>query len=193
MKTAVLVSVIAIGGHFLTHNLLSSPKTEHTTIHAYKSTKSKRSSLPISPIRMVVDKSSYELYVYDAKGWYATYPVVFGNSNLDDKKMEGDRKTPEGSFHIAAKRYHNKWSRFMALDYPTAQDIAKFEDRKRRGEIPRNASPGGGIGIHGTWPHEGFVVDRYKNWTNGCIALNNEDVEELYSYVPVGTSITIRK
>ena len=81
----------------------------------------------------------------------------------------------------------------MALDYPTAQDIAKFEGRKRRGEIPRNASPGGGIGIHGTWPHEGFVVDRYKNWTNGCIALKNEDVEELYSYVPVGTSISIRK
>ena len=131
--------------------------------------------------------------MYDAKGWYATYPVVFGNKTLDDKKMEGDRKTPEGTYHIAAKRYHNKWSRFMALDYPTKEDLAKFEERKRRGEVPRNASPGGGIGIHGTWPHEGFVIDRYNNWTNGCISLKNEDVQELYNYVPVGTSITIRK
>jgi len=81
----------------------------------------------------------------------------------------------------------------MALDYPTKTDLAKFEERKRRGEIPRNASPGGGVGIHGTWPHEGFVVDRYNNWTNGCISLKNEDVEELYNYVPVGTTITIRK
>ncbi len=81
----------------------------------------------------------------------------------------------------------------MALDYPTKQDIAKFEERRRRGEVPTKASPGGGIGIHGTWPHEGFVVDRYNNWTNGCISLKNEDVQELYNFIPVGTPITIRK
>jgi murein L,D-transpeptidase YafK len=194
MKTVVLLSAIAIGGHLLTNNFSSRAKTETTTIQTYKSSKSRKtSSLPISPIRIVVDKSDYELHVYDAKGWYATYPVVFGNKSLDDKRMEGDRKTPEGTFHIAAKKYHNKWSRFLALDYPTRQDLAKFEERKRRGEIPAKASPGGGIGIHGTWPHEDFVIDRYNNWTNGCISLKREDVEELYNYVPVGTSITIRK
>ena len=194
MKIAVLVSVVVIGGHLLTNSFSNKTKTGVTNIQTYKTSKSKKSaSLPISPIKIVVDKSSYELHVYDAKGWYATYPVVFGNKTLDDKKMEGDRKTPEGTYHIAAKRYHNKWSRFMALDYPTKEDLAKFEERKRRGEVPRNASPGGGIGIHGTWPHEGFVIDRYNNWTNGCISLKNEDVQELYNYVPVGTSITIRK
>ena len=172
MKIAVLVSVVVLGGHLLTNNFSTKTKTGEANIQTYKTTKSKKSaSLPISPIKIVVDKSSYELHVYDAKGWYATYPVVFGNKTLDDKKMEGDRKTPEGTYHIAAKRYHNKWSRFMALDYPTKEDLAKFEERKRRGEVPRNASPGGGIGIHGTWPHEGFVVDRYNNWTNGCISL----------------------
>jgi murein L,D-transpeptidase YafK len=192
MKTAVLISAIAIGGHLLFFN--SSSKKTETSIPAYKTSKSKKTSaLPVSPIRIVVDKSDYELHVYDAKGWYATYPVVFGNKSLDDKKMEGDRKTPEGTYRITAKRPHNKWSRFLALDYPTKQDLAKFAERKRRGEIPAKATPGGGIGIHGTWPHEGFVVDRYNNWTNGCIALKREDVEEIYSYVPVGTSITIRK
>ena len=194
MKTAVLLSAIAVGGHLLTLNFSPSKKTESANITTYKSSKARKTySMPVSPIRIVVDKSNYELYVYDAKGWYATYPVVFGNRSLDDKRMEGDRKTPEGVYHIASKRYHEKWSRFMGLDYPTKQDLAKFEDRKRRGEVPRNASPGGGIGIHGTWPHEGFVVDRYNNWTNGCISLKNEDVQELYNYVPVGTEITIRK
>ncbi len=194
MKIAVLLSAIVIGGHLVTHDFSTETKKEVTYIQTYKTSKSKKSvSLPISPVKIVIDKSSYELHVYDAKGWYATYPVVFGNKNLDDKKMEGDRKTPEGDYRVAAKRYHNKWSRFMALDYPNKEDLAKFEERKRRGEIPRNASPGGGIGIHGTWPHEGFVVDRYNNWTNGCISLKNEDVQELYNYVPVGTSITIRK
>ena len=140
-----------------------------------------------------MDKSNYELYVYDAQGWYATYPVVFGNKNLDDKKMEGDKNTPEGTYRIVAKRVHNKWSRFMALDYPTKADIEKFEERKRRGEVPRSATPGGGIGIHGVWPREDFVVDRYNNWTNGCISLKNGDVQELYGYIAVGTPITIRK
>lgn len=193
MKTVLLLSAIAIGAHLLTHNF-SGTKTEVSSISTYKTTKSRKtSSWPVSPVRIVVDKSSYELHVYDAKGWYATYPVVFGNRSLDDKKMEGDRKTPEGTFHIASKKYHNKWSRFMALDYPTQQDLQKFQERKRRGEIPANASPGGAIGIHGTWPHEDFVVDRYNNWTNGCISLKREDVEELYNYIPVGTPITIRK
>ena len=55
---------------------------------------------PTGTVYLVVDKSDYELKVYDEEGWYATYPVVFGNKNLADKMMEGDRKTPEGSFKI---------------------------------------------------------------------------------------------
>ncbi len=151
------------------------------------------SSLPKSPIKIVVDKSSYELYVYDAEGWFATYPVVFGNPSLEDKKMEGDRNTPEGTFKIVNKRVHDKWDRYLGLDYPTKESLEKFISRKKRGEIPSSAKPGGGIGIHGTWPKDDFVVDRYKNWTNGCISLKNEDVEDLYSYIPVGTPITIKK
>ncbi len=162
---------------------------------SYKATTSKRiaSSLPIAPISIVVDKSSYELYVYDAKGWYATYPVVFGNNSLADKKMEGDRNTPEGNFKIVSKRIHDKWKRYLGLDYPTQESLAKFNERKRRGEIPASARPGAGIGIHGVWPNEDFVVDRYKNWTNGCISLKNSDVEDLYRYIPIGTPVTIRK
>jgi len=148
---------------------------------------------PVGAISIVIDKSDYELSVYDSKGWYATYPVVFGNNSLEDKKMEGDNNTPEGNFHIIGKKNHEKWDRFMSLDYPTAESREKFNQRKERGEIPANARIGGGIGIHGTWPHEDFVIDRYKNWTMGCISMKRDDVEELFDIVPVGTRVTIKK
>jgi murein L,D-transpeptidase YafK len=148
---------------------------------------------PIGAIYILIDKSDYELSVYDQKGWYATYPVVFGNNSLADKKMEGDNNTPEGTFHIVYKRFHEKWDRFMSLDYPTQESIEKFKKRKERGEIPANARIGGGVGIHGTWPHEDFVVDRYKNWTMGCISMKRADVEEIYNFSPTGTKVIIRK
>jgi lipoprotein-anchoring transpeptidase ErfK/SrfK len=149
--------------------------------------------LPIGTVYIIIDKSDYELNVYDDIGWYATYPVVFGNSNLEDKKMAGDRCTPEGEFHIVSKKIHDKWDRFMALDYPTKDSYEKFRLRKERGEIPADAKIGGGVGIHGTWPHDDYIIDNYKNWTNGCISMKNKDVEDLYSYLGVGAKVTIKK
>ena len=81
----------------------------------------------------------------------------------------------------------------MLIDFPTPSDYEKFNERKIKGLIPKNARIGGGIAIHGTWPHDEHVVDLYQNWTNGCIALKNEDVDELYDMVPVGTKVTIEK
>ena len=194
MKTTVILSCLLVGSTIglNTPDLLNTSSASKVV----KTTRAKRGSfktMPVEPVRIVVDKSNYEMYVYDKLGWFATYPVVFGNNSLDDKKMEGDRNTPEGSFKIVNKRIHEKWDRYMGLDYPTAESLAKFNMRKRRGEIPSNASPGGGVGIHGTWPHDDYIIDNYKNWTNGCISLKNEDVEDLYSYVPIGTPVTIQK
>jgi len=144
-------------------------------------------------VYVVIIKSNYELKVYDQDGWYGTYPVVFGSKNLEDKMMEGDRRTPEGTFHIASKRPHEKWDKMMLIDFPTKSDIDKFNARKAQGLIPRNAKIGGGIAIHGTWPHDEMAVDLYQNWTNGCISLKNDDVDELYNMLPVGTPVTIFK
>jgi lipoprotein-anchoring transpeptidase ErfK/SrfK len=197
MKTAIILSCLLIGGSMMLKENSSTIEAGHaTTIPAYKPTKAKRtvfSSAPIAPVSIMISKSKYELYVYDAKGWYATYPVVFGNSSLEDKRTEGDRNTPEGSFRIVSKKYHEKWDRYLGLDYPNKESLTKFQERKRRGEIPVNASPGGGIGIHGTYPHEDFVIDRYKNWTDGCISMKRGDVEDLYSYIPIGTPVVIRR
>ena len=184
MKTIfVLTTIVAGSGIMMMQN------------HSINSTidpPNKRST-PVGTVYIIIDKSDYELSVYDEVGWYATYPVVFGNSSLADKKMEGDKNTPEGSFKIASKRVHDKWHRFMAIDYPTKDSWDKFNQRKSRGEIPSGAKIGGGIGIHGTWPHEDFQIDRYKNWTLGCISMKNEEVEELYRYIPVGTKVIIRR
>lgn len=144
-------------------------------------------------ISIVVVKSDYELKVYDKDGWYATYPVVFGSKSLDDKMMEGDRKTPEGVYHIAAKRPHEKWDKMMLIDFPTQADLDKFKERKAKGLIPKSAKIGGGIAIHGTWPHDDLAVDLYQNWTNGCIALKNDDVDELFDLAAIGTQVTIKK
>jgi murein L,D-transpeptidase YafK len=142
---------------------------------------------------IIIDKSDYELKIYDDDGWYATYPVVFGSKNLGDKMVEGDRKTPEGSFRIVSKRPHEKWGRMLLLDYPTAVDIAKFNRRKSQGLIPANAKIGGGIGIHGTWPRDEMAVDYFQNWTNGCISMKREEILEVYRLIPLGTKVTIQR
>jgi len=143
-------------------------------------------------VYIVVIKSNYELQVYDKEGWYATYPAVFGSKSLEDKMMAGDRKTPEGIYHIVSKRPHEKWDKIMDLDYPTPADVSKFNERKAKGLIPANAKIGNGIAIHGTWPHDDMAVDAYQNWTNGCVSLKCEDMDEVYRIAPVGTKVIIQ-
>jgi murein L,D-transpeptidase YafK len=90
---------------------------------------------PLSPYKIIIDKSDYTLMIYDEDGWLATYPVVFGNKNPDDKKMEGDRMTPNGKFRITLKKNHKEWGYFLLLDYPTKESYQKFNERKKKGEI----------------------------------------------------------
>jgi len=188
MKTIfVLTSVVLGSGLLVSNHRADTVETTHTTKRI------NYAAGPVGTIAIIIDKSDYELSVYDDKGWYATYPVVFGNNTLSDKKMEGDRNTPEGSFRIVSKRVHEKWCRFMAIDYPTQESREKFAQRKQRGEIPASARIGGSIGIHGTWPHEDFVVDRFKNWTEGCISMKNEDVKEIFAFTKTGAQVTIKK
>lgn len=190
MKNILIISSVLLGSSLLVATTPSTTsKKEHLTT-SYK--RDLKAAGPVGIVSIIVDKSDYSLSVYDDKGWYATYPVVFGNNSLADKKMEGDKNTPEGSFRIVGKKVHDKWYRFLMLDYPTKESWDKFKRRKANGEIPASASIGGGVGIHGTWPHEDFVIDRYKNWTMGCVSMKNSDVLDLYTYAGVGTSVTIK-
>lgn len=165
--------------------LITSSFRKHKTIQPLTANKDTYS--------VYVIKSEYALKVYDSTGeWMATYPVVFGSKDLGDKMVQGDRKTPEGVFHIVGKRKHEKWNRFMMIDYPNSESFEKFNQRKLEGLIPFNAKIGGEIGIHGTWPHEDYAIDQYRNWTEGCISTKNQYVQELFNLLPVGTRVEIR-
>jgi murein L,D-transpeptidase YafK len=146
-----------------------------------------------NPYYIIVDKSEYELYVYDDEGWYATYPIVFGSKDLSDKMREGDKRTPDGSFKVVLKKIHNKWGPELLLDYPNQTSVQKFNDRKAKGLIPKNAKIGEGIAIHATRPQEEWTIDTYYNWTDGCVSVKYTEMKDLYSYIPVGTPVTIRQ
>lgn len=146
-----------------------------------------------NPYYIIVDKSDYELKVYDDEGWLATYPVVFGSNDLRDKYMEGDKRTPEGKFKVLLKKIHPKWGPELLLDFPNKETMKKFEERKVEGLVPRTARPGSGIAIHATRPEEEWTVDYYQNWTDGCVSLKYTEAKDLYSYIPAGTPVTIQK
>lgn len=141
---------------------------------------------------IVIDKSENTLQVFEDDECLVTYPVVFGTWDKSDKLMQGDKRTPEGSYRIIHKKPHNKWSKFMLIDYPNKEDQEKFEQRKRAGIIPSHAKIGGNIGIHGTWPREDFAIDYKQQWTEGCISTKNKFVDKLYSVVPNGTRVVIQ-
>ena len=89
MKNLIVLTSVLLGSSLLASNVHISHREKTNKRFSYGS------SGPIGTIYILIDKSDYELSIYDAKGWYATYPVVFGNSSLQDKKMEGDKNTPE--------------------------------------------------------------------------------------------------
>ena len=146
-----------------------------------------------NPYYIIVDKSEYELYVYDDEGCYATYPIVFGSKDLSDKMREGDKRTPDGSFKVVLKKIHKKWGPELLLDYPNPTSMQKFNERKAKGLIPKTARIGDGIAIHATRPQEEWTVDNFYNWTDGCVSVKYTEMKDLYSYIPVGTPVTIRQ
>lgn len=141
--------------------------------------------------RIVIQKSQYKLLLYEKDKLLRTYPVVLGFDPGPDKRMEGDGRTPEGTFHVRTKYPHASWSKFIWVDYPTAESEARFARRKAAREIPADAGIGGEIGIHGTPAgRDDLIVDK-QNWTHGCISLKCRDVDELYGLIRTGTEIKI--
>lgn len=145
-----------------------------------------------NPYYIIIDKSDYELKVFDEEGWYATYPIVFGSKDQGDKMYEGDKRTPNGKFKIILKKVNPRWGDQMTLDYPTQASYQLFNQRKAQGLIPKNAGIGNGIAIHSTRPSEEWTVDNFYNWTDGCISLKYSEMKDLFSYIPVGTEVTIQ-
>lgn len=135
---------------------------------------------------IVVVKEAHTMHLYDDGRRIATYRAEMGYNMLQGKLRSGDGATPEGRYRITAKKGAGQSTYYKALllDYPNDEDRARFARERQAGSIPRGASPGSLIEIHG----EG---GRGKDWTRGCVALTNRDIDDLFARVPVGTPVTI--
>lgn len=134
--------------------------------------------------RVVVIKSEKSLSLYKGPNLLGTYSVVFGNS-AGHKQQEGDRKTPEGRYILDFKKDDSAFYKAIHISYPSEQDV---ENAKKRG-----VSPGNAIMIHGQKNVFGWAsfLSQHFNWTNGCIALNNKNMDSVWDIVDAGTVIEI--
>lgn len=135
---------------------------------------------------IVVDKYHRRLTVYRRGLRVASFTVELGANGLERKAYSGDRATPEGRYRVTVKKRGSATIFYKALliDYPNPEDRARYRELARRGEVPRGAGIGGLIEIHG----EG---GNGRDWTDGCIALTNQEMDQLYQMVSVGTRVTI--
>jgi murein L,D-transpeptidase YafK len=155
--------------------------------------------LPLVNPRIVVLKSKRQLKLYADGSLVRTYKVGLGLNPVDDKKRQGDRATPEGDFYIFTKNNKSAYYLSLGISYPNVEDAERglreglisraqhdaiVKAIKLKTTPPQNTELGGDIYIHGNGAG--------SDWTWGCVALENENIRELYDAVRVGTPVTIR-
>jgi len=133
--------------------------------------------------RFKVKKSAQKLYAYFADT-FKVFRISLGANPLGHKVKEGDNKTPEGTYFISYKNPNSRGYKSLKISYPNEKD--------RQNAKALNVSPGGDIFIHGLWWAEQDPKNHWKdNWTRGCIALNNQEIDEIFSHTECNTEITI--
>jgi murein L,D-transpeptidase YafK len=135
---------------------------------------------------LVAIKDQRVLRLYRFGKIVRTYPVELGKNPLQQKLRSGDLATPEGQYVVKTKKSGRQTKYYLALllNYPNTQDWERFNEAKRRGQIPPRAQIGGLIEIHGDGGKGG-------DWTEGCLALTNENMREVFNQVEVGTPVII--
>jgi len=135
---------------------------------------------------VVVDKDAHRLYVYQRGRVVREYDAEIGWNNVGDKLHQGDGATPEGRYKITDKKSggRSRYYKALLLNYPTREDQRQLEALKAEGAVPRATRIGGLIEIHG----EG---GRGKDWTDGCVAITNDQIDWLFTHVGVGAPVTI--
>ena len=135
---------------------------------------------------IVVLKSERQLQLKRDGEVYKTYRVALGIKPIGHKQEQGDTRTPEGEYVIDARKPDSRFHRALHISYPNETD--------RESARSRGVQPGGSIMIHGLPPERAKLgKDHYLwDWTNGCIAVSNPEMDEIWAAVDVGTPITIR-
>lgn len=134
---------------------------------------------------VIVDKAAHRTYLVRAGKLTKTYDCELGYNSAHQKLLSGDGATPEGKYRVVQiKLRSSKYYKALLLDYPNDSDRRRFAENKRAGIISTRARIGGLIEIHG---HGG----QGKDWTEGCVALTDKDMDHLLQYVTNGTPVTI--
>ena len=192
VTVAILAIIFVIGKKFL-GRFLAEPTPRNEAPISEQSSK-----LPsLHDARLVIEKQSRRLTVFDGELSIKSYRIGLGWGG-GDKQREGDGRTPEGVFYISTKNPNSKFHLSLGLNYPNIEDAQRglrsgligqdqhdeIVEAIESGRTPPWKTPlGGEIMIHGHGSH--------KDWTAGCVALDNDDIEELYAALPVGTEVKI--
>jgi murein L,D-transpeptidase YafK len=139
--------------------------------------------------RVHVAKSARAMQLFDGETLVASYAVAVGRGGAGPKKREGDSVTPVGHYRVV-KHLPSHLRIFLQLDYPNADDRARFEELKKRGELPKNATIGGDIGIHGE-PPEAKPFKKAEYLSHGCVVLDDAEIDQVARMVPDGTLVEI--
>ncbi len=130
--------------------------------------------------KIMVFKKQRRMYLMHRRHILKTYNVGLGFAPVGDKKVEGDGKTPEGMYYIDRRNPDSEFHLSLGISYPNERDIAEA--------MKLGKSPGGDIFIHGRGHFYDVLI---RDWTWGCIAVTNDEIEEIYAMVRDGTPIAI--
>ena len=135
---------------------------------------------------ILVNKMEFKCSILKSGKIIKVFDAELGSNWMSDKVMKGDRSTPEGVYKITEKKkgVKTKYYKALLLNYPNKEDETRFEKLKKNGSIPRSAQIGSLIEIHGDG-------GKGIHWTDGCIALKNKDMDQLYDLCSTGTEVII--
>jgi len=141
---------------------------------------------PLHADRVVVLKKERTLQLLSEGKVIKSYKVALGGDPVGPKTRQGDHKTPEGVYVLDSRNAHSQFHKAIHISYPNARDRAAAR--------AKGVSPGGDVFVHGLPNGYGWVgaSHRVKDWTDGCIAVTSEEVEEIWRAVADGTPIEIR-
>ena len=136
--------------------------------------------------KVIVFKQRRLLVLLQENRTIRSYRVALGGDPKGPKQQEGDHRTPEGLYLLDRRNEHSRFYRSIHISYPNTQD--------RRDAAARGVSPGGDIMVHGLPNGMGWIgsAHRARDWTDGCIAVTNEEMDEIWRVVPDGTPIEIK-
>jgi murein L,D-transpeptidase YafK len=136
--------------------------------------------------RVLILKSKRELLLLSGDDVVASYRISLGGQPIGPKQREGDQRTPEGLYVVDYHKPDSAFHRALHVSYPSAEDVSRAQRQQ--------LDPGGLIMVHGLPPRLSFVgrLHRLADWTNGCIAVTNPEIDQIFDLVSDGTPIELR-